>query len=408
MTPPSSLEQRHRRIQRVVALVPLALLLASTLLSWLFGARDWTQELVTAGLAAIAGAWVWLMAMRREPGPVFVVGLLALIAVLATRSIWYAVMFGFAGYLYSWTVLRGAWRWIGLTAAAAINTAALTGWPPADPGGAVSYVLLVTLTVGLVSVFCMVGDVTAERTTGYRRALSELEQAMEENERLHARLVAQAREAGVRDERQRMAREIHDTLAQGLTGIVTQLHAAERAGSDGDGELWRHHLDHAIRLTKQSLDEARRSVHAIGPSQLDAARLPDAIAAIAADWTDRHDVPVSVAATGAVRALDPEVEATLLRVAQEALSNAEKHAGATRVGVTLSYMDDQISLDIRDDGRGFDPADASRRGRYGLVSMRQRVSRWAGTLEIESAPGAGTAISASLPLTASAREGRPT
>jgi signal transduction histidine kinase len=114
--------------------------------------------------------------------------------------------------------------------------------------------------------------------------------------------------------------------------------------------------------------------------------------------TRASGVPAKVAATGDPRALHPEVEVTLLRVAQEALANVAKHAAASHAWVTLSYMEDLVTLDVRDDGSGFArsaPSDSG--GGFGLIAMRQRVSRLAGQLEIESEPGAGTAVSASLP-----------
>jgi hypothetical protein len=96
--------------------------------------------------------------------------------------------------------------------------------------------------------------------------------------------------------------------------------------------------------------------------------------------------------------LHPEIEVTLLRVAQEALANVAKHAGAAHAWVTLSYMEDVVTLDVRDDGAGFDRAEPNPAGGgFGLIAMRQRVNRLAGQLEIESEPGAGTAVSASLP-----------
>jgi signal transduction histidine kinase len=112
-----------------------------------------------------------------------------------------------------------------------------------------------------------------------------------------------------------------------------------------------------------------------------------------------------VETTGEARALRPEVEVTLLRVAQEALANVARHAGASRAGVTLSYMEDVVSLDVRDDGAGFAVTERNGHlvgetpaaGGFGLIAMRQRISRLAGQLEIESEPGAGTAVSASLP-----------
>ena len=120
-----------------------------------------------------------------------------------------------------------------------------------------------------------------------------------------------------------------------------------------------------------------------------------------ARWSVTSGVAGEVETTGEARALHPEVEVTLLRVAQEALANVAKHADASRAGVTLSYMEDVVTLDVRDDGAGFalngsagpGPAD----GGFGLIAMRQRVSRLAGQLEIESEPGSGTAVSASLP-----------
>jgi signal transduction histidine kinase len=197
---------------------------------------------------------------------------------------------------------------------------------------------------------------------------------LEENAGLHAQLLAQAREAGVLDERQRMAREIHDTLAQGLTGIITQLEATERAGRRP--EQWRRHLDQARALARESLAEARRSVQALRPEPLEEAGLPDAIAHMARRWSETSVVEFSFATTGEPRPLLAELEMTLFRVAQEALANVAKHAAATKVGLTLSYMDDAVLLDVRDDGVGFTPVPAGGNGHtgdgqgFGLDAMR--------------------------------------
>jgi signal transduction histidine kinase len=204
----------------------------------------------------------------------------------------------------------------------------------------------------------------------------------------------QAREAGVLDERQRMAREIHDTLAQGLAGILTQLQAAEQ-------ETWRRHVTNAMNLARESLTEARRTVHAVEPSVLAEARLPDAINDVARRWAEVNGVSAVLTTTGDARPMHADVEVTLLRAAQEALANVAKHARASRVGLTLSYMEDLVTLDVRDDGVGFDPnvkrVNGSTNGGFGLAGMRQRVQRLAGRLEIESEPGGGTAISATVP-----------
>ncbi|WP_435061704.1 sensor histidine kinase [Amycolatopsis thermoflava] len=263
------------------------------------------------------------------------------------------------------------------------------------PGEALStepllWVTIVAVQTGAIGFGTVVSRKVSEQNEARRAALEQLEAAQAENAGLHRQLLTQAREAGVMEERQRLSLEIHDTLAQGFTGIITQLEAAEQ-----DPGEWRRRVATATALARENLAEARRSVRALRPGPLDEARLPDALKAVAERWAQRSEVAIEFTATGTARPMHPEIEATLLRVAQEALSNVAKHAGARRVGLTLSYMEDQVTLDVRDDGSGFDPA---RRGDgFGLPGMLQRVQRLAGTLAVESEPGAGTAISASLP-----------
>ncbi|WP_242454204.1 sensor histidine kinase [Bailinhaonella thermotolerans] len=146
-----------------------------------------------------------------------------------------------------------------------------------------------------------------------------LEASLAENARLHAQLLAQAREAGVLDERRRMAREIHDTLAQGLTGIIAQLQAAEQMHEVP--APWRRPFDAVKNLARESLTEARRSVEALRPEPLQAARLGDALAGVADRWSNLHGLPVQVTTTGTPRPMAPEAELALLRTAQEALAN---------------------------------------------------------------------------------------
>jgi signal transduction histidine kinase len=234
-----------------------------------------------------------------------------------------------------------------------------------------------------------------------------LEATLAENAGLHEQLLTQAREAGVTDERQRMAREIHDTLAQGLTGIITQLQAAEQASEDPAG--WRRHFLAATRLARESLSEARRSVDALRPEPLERGRLSDAISDVADHWSALHGIAVQITTTGAARPMPADAELALLRTAQEGLANVARHAEARRVWVTLSYMEHEVALDVRDDGKGFEPAQlgdgvAGSRievslagGGFGLVAMRQRIESLSGTLQVESEPGAGTAISACIP-----------
>ncbi|WP_043622699.1 sensor histidine kinase [Nonomuraea candida] len=379
------LDRWERLLERQLVALPYVLLAVSTVLALLGGGQDpW----LTAGLSALAAAW---MAPARR-GATYVAGLVILIGALCTQDVWYASFFGFTGYLHSWQYLKGSWRLAGVSATAAVCVAAYNGGlPEPTPFAVLTYVFFTAAIVGAVALFSFVGEVTAERSAERKRMVTRLEEAMRENAGLQAQLLVQAREAGVLDERQRVAAEIHDTLAQGLTGIITQLQAARRADDGG------RHVDLALRLARESLAEARRSVHAVGPGQLAAAPLPEALRGVVSQWGELNGVRADFTVTGTVRPMHPEVEETLLRVAQEALANAAKHAAASRVGLTLSYMGDVITLDVRDDGAGFDPGRVGEAGGFGLTAMRKRVTRLAGTLDVESEPGAGTAISASVP-----------
>jgi len=369
---------------------------------------------IPALIALTSFAFVWLLVFHRaraEPAEwprwlvVYHAVYLAVCGLLLVFSPWYGI-FAFAGYFQSVDYLTGRWRWVGVVLTGCLmatsqiggaDVAVKVGWP---------FVLLVGFNVGLAAVFVHYAMKGNERNADQKRALAELAEAnaklaaaLEENAGLHEQLLVQAREAGVLDERQRMAREIHDTLAQGLTGIIAQLQAAEQVPDDV--ATWQRHVANAAALARESLTEARRTVHAVEPAALELARLPEAIGDVARRWSEVHRVAAVLTTTGDARPMHPDVEVALLRIAQEALANVAKHAEATRVGLTLSYMEDLVTLDVRDDGVGFRPeakrANDSANGGFGLIGMRQRVQRIAGRLEIESEVGAGTAISASVP-----------
>jgi len=369
-------------------------------------------------LCGLAAAWTLFMytlrpAWRDRPRrmAVFVAVLLAIMILMVCGYSWLG-FYTFTGYYYVYRLVR-SWRWriagVGVIACLAGISQGLGLQGPWDPAR-------VLLLAGAILVNVILGCAFAWfNWMSYKQGLlrgqlfdeladsnSRLEATLAENTGLHRQLLAQAREAGVLDERQRMAREIHDTLAQGLTGIITQLQAAEQSAQDPAER--RRHFDSAVTLARESLTEARRSVHALRPEALEQARLGEALTGVAHRWTERSGVPAQVTITGTARPLPPETEAALLRTAQEALANVAKHAAATRAGVTLSYMDDEVVLDVRDDGRGFDPQQAAQPSGtsgtstgFGLVAMRQRIEGAHGTLDIESEPGQGTAISARVP-----------
>jgi signal transduction histidine kinase len=363
---------------------------------------DVTWQLTTLAISAGAACWLYVMYTRR-PQPnsdhliridLFFLGLLVFASILMLRQPLFFV-FMIAGFFYA-TILRPLPLAVVGVAASSILVNTLIAGLPQNPEAWTFYLVIISVQTVAISAGAVVGEKVTEQSEERRQALARLETALEENAGLHAQLVAQAREAGVLDERARMAREIHDTIAQGLTGIVTQLEAADQA-KDRPVD-WQRHVDNAVRLARESLSEARRSVEASRPQALESANLEEALASVIQRWTELTGIPAELRTTGERIALHPDIEDALLRTAQEALANVAQHAAATRAGVTLSYMGDVVTLDVRDDGTGFDlGATTERRSGFGLSAMRQRVARVAGSLSIESEPGAGTAISARVP-----------
>ncbi|MGK5557315.1 sensor histidine kinase [Actinomadura kijaniata] len=342
------------------------------------------EQRAAVPLVLTALAFQLLHVATRIPGQAYYWTRTVLAFVLSWLNPFYCV-YAVLGYFDAHRYLTRRPALAGLFVTAVIMSGAQSGGlPPRSFGQVAAFGGLLTLNATLVFIFGSLADreaeharVQAEVIAELERTNTRLEQALAENAGLHAQLLVQAREAGVNDERRRLAAEIHDTLAQGLTGIITQLQAAEES----------EHVRRAIDLARASLREARRSVQDLAPTHLEHDTLPAALEKI----TDGRAL---LTVTGTVEPLHDEIEAALLRIAQEALANAVRHARADRIGVTLSYMDDEVTLDIRDDGRGF----TRPTGGFGLTAMRERAARVAGTLEIESGPGRGTAVSARVPL----------
>ncbi|MGB7342379.1 MAG: sensor histidine kinase [Phototrophicaceae bacterium] len=230
-----------------------------------------------------------------------------------------------------------------------------------------------------------------DQSTQRRELIDRLEEAQSE-------LADAKRREGILEERQRLAREIHDTLAQGFTSIVMHLEAAEQALPD-DLNVLQKHLNQARSTARGSLDQARRVVQDLRPDLLDGKSLQDAIQRTAQRWQAETDISVSVQITGEETSSPSVIDVTLLRAMQEALNNVRKHAQATEVRVTLSYMSDMIMLDIQDNGVGLDGAEPSRfSGGYGIQAMRERVAQCGGTVILESDLGEGTTVTVSVPL----------
>ncbi|WP_435252138.1 sensor histidine kinase [Streptomyces tendae] len=223
--------------------------------------------------------------------------------------------------------------------------------------------------------------------------------------RTRRELAASERRAGTLAERQRLSMEIHDSLAQGLSSQRMLLQAAERVWESDPGKA-RTHVRGAASVAEHNLAEARRFVHDLAPADL--ARgggLEAALRALAArESGDRLTVRVHVDDGARVPPLPDRVQSALLRIAQGALANVREHAGASTAALSLTLLDDEVVLDVTDDGHGFDPAEPSEdpagmRG-HGLPAMHARLRQLGGTLTVESAPGEGTVLSAAVPLSA--------
>lgn len=215
--------------------------------------------------------------------------------------------------------------------------------------------------------------------------------------------------AGVLEERERLAREIHDTLAQGLSSIQLLLRAAERALPERV-EVAAGYVARARSVAVDNLGEARRFVAALAPPALDGTTLAGALERLCATTSDRHHVDVRFHLRGDPVALPAEYEVAVLRVAQSALANTTRHAGATAVDVCLDIGGDRVVVDIVDDGVGFDPDSVPdpepENGGFGLAAMRARVHDLGGTFTVRSAAGEGTSITAALPLPSEPAAGR--
>jgi signal transduction histidine kinase len=386
-----------KRIYVVIAYAALAFAV-----TWSLADRDSTpNRTLTLVLSGVTAVWLfgfvlWWPAwpQRRQWAVVGYLGLLGLSCALIASSQAFAA-FVWIGYPFAFGIFPARWAVLAVTANAVATFVSRTDANQSPP-----YVTAIAIAVPVLFAGWNAGQESEKR----KKAIAQLTEtnvrlanAMEENAGLHAQLLVQAREAGVLDERQRMAREIHDTLAQELAAMIRQLQAADRVRDQP--EQWQHHMDQVQLLAHRGLDEARRSVQALRPAPLEKTRLPEAVAEFAQAWSKTSGVSLSVDTNGTPVPMITGIEVALFRVAQEALANVAKHANASRVGITLSYLDDVVLLDVRDDGVGFvpDTTGPGEDGGYGLGTMRQRLQGVGGTLEIESGPGEGTAIGASVP-----------
>jgi signal transduction histidine kinase len=300
----------------------------------------------------IGAAALWLALVAVQPS-FWIVGFAVLVPVVMRRPAWAA-----AGV----TVCGTAWL-------AQRATATTVTWPEV-----VTSVLMVG--AGIAGL----GYVAALDREGRTRA------------RLLDQLAAAQAELAAA-ERQRLAREVHDTLTQGFASIILLLEAMQES-RDGANTILDRHLATALRTAQDNLAQSRRLVWALQPSPLDTAPLPDAVRQQTARLADDTGIAATTVVTGDPTPLEAPTEAGILRIVQEALTNARRHAHATTVTVTLSYEPDLVLVDIQDNGMGIS---ADPPAGMGLRAMRQRAGELGGTVTIESDPGDGTTVALAVP-----------
>jgi signal transduction histidine kinase len=399
--PPARREawERWVTIWHVVFYVSLAVPTIMALLAEELNRSPWS----ILGLSLALGVWyglimVWLVP-RSQPNSQLVLTLLYLaVAVILwfplARTHWAYFITASSFYGLMWGALP-----FGLAVAGNIVLTALIIWIQALNLGrtvmlSTELFLIGAVVIGWAALLALWMRTVMRESQARKKLIEQLEAAQEE-------LAAAERQAGVLQERQRMAQEIHDTLAQGFTSIVMHLEAADQALPDGANGV-RRHLRTASDTARANLAEARRLVMALQPEQLEVATLPDALNREVIRWEKETGLNAAFSVTGEPVPLHPEIEVTLLRAMQEGLANIRKHAQASQVVVTLSYMDEQVALDVQDDGEGFDPQalqtiPSQAGGGFGMLTMRQRAENIGGSVIVESSPGEGTTLVVQLP-----------
>jgi signal transduction histidine kinase len=357
------------------------------------------SKAVRLALAAALGAWYWAFLVARSRTPrrdaLYLVGAVGLWApLIALDPAFLNLGFGVLAPFCLHDLRHGA--------AVVLVVAVGWIWQLSRGQGAVPWPAVAGVCVFAAGTLLSVAYMgTVVRKSRERQRL------IEQLQTTRAELAAAERQAGTLAERQRLARDLHDTLTQGFASVVLLLEAAEE--SLALGRPVDHHIAQALRSARDNLAESRRVVWALRPRPLTEQPLPQALQELASRLAEETGVHAETVVTGTARPLGAQVEEALLRIGQEALANVRKHAAASRATLTLSYLDDAVTLDVADDGVGFDQATtAAVAGGLGLHAMGERVAALGGSLAVESAPGEGTTIAVEVPAPVSEHQVEPT
>jgi signal transduction histidine kinase len=333
----------------------------------------------------LLSADAWNEAQQSWRGSVYLTGLVLLFAVVQSQNpeAWF-LSFALSPQCFQVTTVRRGMVFVTVFNGVAGLLVIVRGHGLENTVIAAGFVVF---AVGFSYVFSRFTILIMEQNAENAALIEELSSARSELNAAH-------HEAGVLAERHRLAGEIHDTLAQGFTSIVTLVQAAE-ARLEPEAEDVRRHLDMALAAARENLAEARALVTVLSPARLGSTTLGDALRRVTETTAAEAGIAAHAEVEGVIRPLPTGTEVVLLRVCQEALSNVRKHAGAHDVQVRLSYADAAVRLTVADDGQGFDSAAAT--AGYGLRGMRERVGQVGGVVQVCARPGAGTRIWAEVP-----------
>lgn len=377
--------------------VPLGLLAAS-LVAAVVMAYAGVPVVRVADLPWLVVLTVAMAAVRvvggRPGSPVRAVVLFWLNLALATVAVWLSPAFGlylFIGYYESARFPQPVQRVVGMVGVALVIAIAQVGGPRSVLFIPAVYAAFVAVNLAVTGLMLVLDRRREALFVELGRANDELRAEQQRSASLRDQLVAQAREAGIAEERARLSREIHDTVAQDLVAIIAQLDAASAAPDAAERDRRLGVVDAAAR---EALAEARRAVKALASPRLDDADLPLALDDLLGEWRAGTGLGGELRVLG--RAAASGHDDVLIRVAQEGLANVAKHARARRADVVLEYGPASASLTIEDDGVGFDPTESVTG--FGLRGMRERLAAVGGRLDLTSAPGEGARLVASVPL----------
>jgi signal transduction histidine kinase len=366
------------------------LVLASTVI-YVLADGSWPGEAVAAVLLAVMVPWYALVGRRilatdrHGATSVLYVGGLILLSAGASLAAPESALVLFALCPQCFMVSS---PWLASVGVVLLNAAPAARFLRSahGTGSIVSFLVWTVVTITFSICFGLWIERIIEQSSERRELIRQLETT-------RAELAEVSRDAGVMAERERLAAEIHDTLAQGFTSILMLLQAAEpRIGPD-PGEA-RRQVGLAVRTARENLAEARALVAAVPPAALGDSSLDEAVRRLSDRLGEELEVVTECVVSGEPRRLAARSEVVLLRAAQEGLANVRKHARASRVGVELAYGATAVRLHVHDDGTGFDP---ERANGFGLRGMRERAAQVDGTLDVRSAPGAGTTLTVEVP-----------